>query len=91
MVKVLYTIAMQEEIEELQQRLAELKDRSRCLDQQIQQEEQQMEAEELEGSVLRSCSSAQLRDMSQTLHDLVMSENRIQMSVSLPPSMLRFD
>ncbi|XP_051936410.1 disrupted in schizophrenia 1 protein isoform X1 [Hippocampus zosterae] len=80
---------VEEEIEELQQRLAELKDRSRCLDQQIQQEEQQMEAEELEGSVLRSCSSAQLRDMSGTLHDLVMSENRIQMSVSLPPSMLR--
>uniref|UniRef100_A0A3Q3DB93 DISC1 scaffold protein n=1 Tax=Hippocampus comes TaxID=109280 RepID=A0A3Q3DB93_HIPCM len=80
---------VEEEIEELQQRLAELKDRSRCLDQQIQQEEQQMEAEELEGSVLRSCSSAQLRDMSRTLHDLVMSENRIQMSVSLPPSMLR--
>ncbi|XP_044229281.1 disrupted in schizophrenia 1 protein [Thunnus albacares] len=77
------------EVEELQQRLAELKDRSRCLEQQIQQEEQQVEAEELEGSVLRSCTVAQLRDMSRTLQDLVTSENRTQISVSPPPSMLR--
>ncbi|KAM9809561.1 disrupted in schizophrenia 1 protein isoform 2-T3 [Syngnathus typhle] len=81
--------SVEEEIKELQHKLAELKDRSRCLDQQIQQEEQQMEAEELEGSVLRSCTSVQLRDLSRTLHDLVMSENRIQISVSPPPSMLR--
>ncbi|XP_061545879.1 disrupted in schizophrenia 1 protein isoform X5 [Phycodurus eques] len=80
---------VEEEIKELQQRLAELKDRSRCLDQQIQQEEQHMEAEELEGSVLRSCTTAQLQDMSQSLHDLVMSKNRIQISVSPPASMLR--
>ncbi|XP_057704289.1 disrupted in schizophrenia 1 protein isoform X2 [Corythoichthys intestinalis] len=80
---------VEEEMEELQQRLAELQDRSRCLDQQIQQEEQQMEAEELEGSILRSCTTAQLRDMSRTLHDLVMSDNRIQILVSPPPSMLR--
>ncbi|XP_061645160.1 disrupted in schizophrenia 1 protein isoform X2 [Phyllopteryx taeniolatus] len=80
---------VEEEIKELQQRLAELKDRSRCLDQQIQQEEQQMEAEELEGSVLRSCTTVQLQDMSQSLHDLVMSKNRIQISVSPPASMLR--
>uniref|UniRef100_A0AAX7U836 DISC1 scaffold protein n=1 Tax=Astatotilapia calliptera TaxID=8154 RepID=A0AAX7U836_ASTCA len=76
-------------IAELQQRLVELKDRSRCLEQQIQQEEQQVEAEELEASVLRSCSTAQLRDMSRTLQDLVASENRTQISVSRPPSMLR--
>ncbi|KAM7409040.1 hypothetical protein PAMA_002652 [Pampus argenteus] len=80
---------IEEEIEELQQKLAELKDRSRCLEQQIQQEEQQVEAEELEGSVLRSCTVAQLRDMSRTLQDLVTSENRMQISVSPPPSMLR--
>lgn len=80
---------MQVEIEELQQKLAELKDRSRCLEQQIQQEEQQVEAEELEGSVLRSCTVAQLRDMSRTLKDLVTSKNRTQISVSPPPSMLR--
>lgn len=80
---------LQEEIAELQQRLVELKDRSRCLEQQIQQEEQQVEAEELEASVLRSCSTAQLRDMSRTLQDLVASENRTQISVSRPPSMLR--
>uniref|UniRef100_A0A665WNH5 DISC1 scaffold protein n=1 Tax=Echeneis naucrates TaxID=173247 RepID=A0A665WNH5_ECHNA len=66
----------------LQQRLAELRDRSRSL-------EQQMEAEELEGSVLRSCTLAQLRDISRTLRDLVTSENRVQISVSPPPSMLR--
>lgn len=80
---------VQDEIAELQQRLAELKDRSRCLEQQIQQEEQQVEAEELEGSVLRNCTVAQLRDMSRTLQDLVTSENRMQISVSPPPSMLR--
>ncbi|XP_072247387.1 disrupted in schizophrenia 1 protein isoform X2 [Leuresthes tenuis] len=77
------------EIAELQQRLGELKDRSRCLEQQIQQEEQQVEAEELEGSVVRSCSMAQLRDMSRTLQDLVTSENRTQISVSPPSSILR--
>uniref|UniRef100_A0A3Q1EXU0 DISC1 scaffold protein n=1 Tax=Acanthochromis polyacanthus TaxID=80966 RepID=A0A3Q1EXU0_9TELE len=80
---------VEEEIVELERRLVELKDRSRCLEQQIQQEEQQVEAEELEGSVLRSCSVAQLRDMSRTLQDLVTSENRTQISVSPPPSMLR--
>ncbi|XP_040906191.1 disrupted in schizophrenia 1 protein [Toxotes jaculatrix] len=80
---------VEEEIAELQQKLAELKDRSLCLEQQIQQEEQQVEAEELEGSVLRSCTFAQLRDMSRTLQDLVTSENRMQISVSPPPSMLR--
>ncbi|XP_026164898.1 disrupted in schizophrenia 1 protein isoform X2 [Mastacembelus armatus] len=80
---------LEEEIAELQRRLAELKDRSRCLEQQIQHEEQQVEAEELEGSVLRSCTVAQLRDMSRTLEDLITSENRMQISVSPPPSMLR--
>ncbi|XP_071337212.1 disrupted in schizophrenia 1 protein [Trachinotus anak] len=80
---------VEEEIAELQQRLAELRDRSRRLEQQIQQEEQQVEAEELEGSVLRSCTVAQLRDISRTLQDLVTSENRMQISVSPPPSMLR--
>nr|XP_057914833.1 disrupted in schizophrenia 1 protein isoform X3 [Doryrhamphus excisus] len=80
---------VEDEIKELQQRLADLKDRSRCLEQQIQQEEQQMEAEDLEGSVLRSCTVAQLRDMNRTLHDLVTSENRNQITVSLPPSVLR--
>lgn len=80
---------MQVEMEELQQRLAELKDRSRCLEQQIQQEEQQVEVEELEGSVLRSCTMAQLREMNRTLQDLVTSENRTQISVAPPPSMLR--
>ncbi|CAK6951784.1 disrupted in schizophrenia 1 protein [Scomber scombrus] len=77
------------EMEALQQRLAELKDCSRCLEQQIQQEEQQVEAEELEGSVLRSCTMAQLREMNRTLQDLVTSENRTQISVAPPPSMLR--
>ncbi|CAN9499980.1 unnamed protein product [Ophioblennius macclurei] len=80
---------VEEEISELQQRLVELKERSCCLDQQIQREEQQVEAEELESSVLRSCTAAQLRDMSRTLQDLVTSENRSQISVAPPPSMLR--
>uniref|UniRef100_A0A668AK38 DISC1 scaffold protein n=1 Tax=Myripristis murdjan TaxID=586833 RepID=A0A668AK38_9TELE len=77
------------QIAELQQRLAELKDRSRCLEQQIQREEQQVETEELEGSVLRSCTVAQLRDMSRALQDLATSENRAQIAVCTPPSVLR--
>lgn len=77
-------------MEELQRRLTELKERSRCLGQRIQQEEQQVEAEELEGSVLRSCTVAQLRDLSRTLQDLVASESRAQISVSPPPSLLRW-
>ncbi|CAJ1067674.1 disrupted in schizophrenia 1 protein isoform X1 [Xyrichtys novacula] len=80
---------VEEEMLELQRRLAELKDRSLKLDQQIQQEEQRAEAEELEGSVLRSYSVNQLREMSRTLQDLVSSENRTQISVSPPPSMIR--
>ncbi|XP_061766640.1 disrupted in schizophrenia 1 protein isoform X4 [Nerophis ophidion] len=81
--------AVEDETKELQQRLTELKDRSRRLEKQIQREEQQMEAEELEGSVLRSCTVAQLRDMNRTLQDLVTSENRTQIAISPPPSMLR--
>ncbi|KAM9365128.1 disrupted in schizophrenia 1 protein [Pholidichthys leucotaenia] len=80
---------IQEEMAELEQRLSELKDRSRCLEQQIQQEEQRVEVEELEGSVLRSCTTVHLRHMSRILQDLVTSENRAQISVSRPPSMLR--
>lgn len=80
---------MQVEIAELQLRLTELKDRNRSLEQQIQQEEQHVEVEELEGSVLKSCTVAQLRDMSRALRDLVTSENRTQISVSTPASMLR--
>uniref|UniRef100_A0A3B3U7K9 DISC1 scaffold protein n=1 Tax=Poecilia latipinna TaxID=48699 RepID=A0A3B3U7K9_9TELE len=80
---------VEEEIEKLQTRLAQLKDRSRYLEQLIQQEEQRAEAMELEGSVVRSCTVAQLRDMSRTLQDLISSENRTQISVSPPPSTLR--
>ncbi|XP_068597383.1 disrupted in schizophrenia 1 protein [Brachionichthys hirsutus] len=80
---------LEEEIAELQLRLTELRDRRRRLEQQIQQEEQQAEAEELEGSVLQSCTVAQLRSMSRTLQDLAASENRTQISVSPPPSTLR--
>ncbi|KAF7219674.1 disrupted in schizophrenia 1 protein isoform X2 [Nothobranchius furzeri] len=77
------------QISELQQRLAELKEHSRYLEQQIQLEEQQLEAKELESSVLRSCTMAQLRDMSRTLQDLITSENRARISVCPPPSTLR--
>ncbi|MEQ2194867.1 hypothetical protein XENOCAPTIV_004153 [Xenoophorus captivus] len=73
----------------MQMRLARLKDRSRCLEQLILQEGQRAEAEELEGSVLRSCTVTQLRDMSRTLQDLVMSENRMQIPIFPPPSILR--
>ncbi|KAM4729201.1 disrupted in schizophrenia 1 protein isoform 1-T1 [Anableps anableps] len=82
-------LQVEEEIEKLQKRLAQLKDHSRYLEQLILQEEQRAEAVELEGSVLRSCTMAQLQDMSRTLQDLITSENRTQISISPPPSMLR--
>ncbi|XP_010786588.1 disrupted in schizophrenia 1 protein [Notothenia coriiceps] len=77
------------EIAELQWRLTELRDLSRGLEQQIQLEAQQVEAEELEGSVLRGRTVAQLCDMSRTLQDLVTSENRMQITVSPSASLLR--
>lgn len=79
----------QEEMAELQRRLAELSDRSRCLQQQIQREEHEAEAEELESAVLRSCTAAQLCSMSRTLQDLVGAESRGQISVAPPASELR--
>ena len=79
----------QAEIAELQRRLCELQQRSLSLEQRLLQEEQQAEAEELEVSVLRSCSAPQLQDMSRALHDLITSENRTQINVSPSPSMLR--
>lgn len=82
-------ISLQKEIAELQRRLVELMDQSQCLQQQIQQEEHQAEAEELESSVLRSCTAAQLRGLSKALQDLVSSESRRQMSVLPPASKLR--
>ncbi|XP_032409526.1 disrupted in schizophrenia 1 protein [Xiphophorus hellerii] len=80
---------VEEEIEKLQTKLAQLKDRNLNLEHLIQQEEQRAEAVDLEGSVLRSCTVAQLRDISRTLQDLISSENRTQISVSHPPSTLR--
>lgn len=64
-------------------------DHSRCLQQQIQREEHQAEAEELESSVLRSCTVDQLCGLSQTLQDLVSSESRRQIFVLPPASKLR--
>lgn len=69
----------------MQRRLAELRERSRCLQQHIQQEEQQL----LESRVLRSCSVAQLGGLSRTLQDLVGCESRRLISVSPPLAMLR--
>lgn len=80
---------LQEDIAQLQRRLAELTDRRRRLQQQIQQEEHQAEAEELESCVLRSCTTAQLRSLDQSLQDLVSCESRRQISVSPPLAMLR--
>ncbi|XP_037547288.1 disrupted in schizophrenia 1 protein [Nematolebias whitei] len=80
---------VEEEVAELQRRLAELQERNRLLEEQIQQEERQLEAEELEGTVLRSCTTVQLRDLSRTLQDLVTSEYRSLISISPPPSTLR--
>ncbi|TNM99896.1 hypothetical protein fugu_012929, partial [Takifugu bimaculatus] len=79
---------VEEDIAQLQRRLAELTERSRCLQQQIQQEEHQAEAEELESCVRRSCTTAQLRGLSQSLQDLVSCESRRQISASPPVAML---
>uniref|UniRef100_A0A8C5GL30 DISC1 scaffold protein n=1 Tax=Gouania willdenowi TaxID=441366 RepID=A0A8C5GL30_GOUWI len=80
---------VEHEITELERRLVELKERSGGLQHQIQQVEQQVEAEELEASVLRSCTMAQLYHLSYTLQEVVTSEHRSHISVSPPPSLLR--
>nr|CAD43194.1 disrupted in schizophrenia 1 protein [Takifugu rubripes] len=79
---------VEEDIAQLQRRLAELTERSRCLQQQIQHEEHHVEAEELESCVRRSCTTAQLRGLSQSLQDLVSCESRRQISASPPVAML---
>lgn len=80
---------LQEDMAQLQRRLAELTERRRRLQQQIQQEEHQAEAEELESCVLRSCTPAQLRSVSRSLQELVGCQSRGQISVCPPLAMLR--
>ncbi|XP_030628127.1 disrupted in schizophrenia 1 protein [Chanos chanos] len=80
---------VQAEIQELQLRLTELQERSRALEQLIAQEDQQLEMEEVEGPVLRACSTAQLRQMGRAVEDLVTSPHRAQICVSPPPIILR--
>ncbi|KAG7462840.1 hypothetical protein MATL_G00188910 [Megalops atlanticus] len=80
---------VQEEMQELQRRLEVLQERSRQLDQEILQEEQLLEGEECEGPALRSCTPAQLQELSRALEDLVTSEHRAQIATHPPPAILR--
>uniref|UniRef100_A0A8C6TEN0 DISC1 scaffold protein n=1 Tax=Neogobius melanostomus TaxID=47308 RepID=A0A8C6TEN0_9GOBI len=74
---------------ELQQKLSELEQRRRSLEQQIQGQEQEAESEDLEASVLKTYSAPQIRELNQTLQDLLSSQDRTEITVSPPPSVLR--
>lgn len=80
----------QAEVRELRTRLAELEARSAALDKRIAREEQQQELEEVEGPVLRSCTSAHLRQMGRALEDLLGSEHRTHICLSPPPLLQRW-
>lgn len=77
------------EMSELQQRLSELELRRRSLEQQIQDQEAEAESEDLETSVLKTYSVSQIQDLHRNLQDLLSSQDRSQITVSPPPSVLR--
>ncbi|XP_041921464.1 disrupted in schizophrenia 1 protein isoform X2 [Alosa sapidissima] len=77
------------EVCELRARLAELEERSAALDERIACEEQQQELEEVEGPVLCSCTPAHLRQMGRALEDLLSSQHRMRICLSLPPVLHR--
>ncbi|XP_035256540.1 disrupted in schizophrenia 1 protein isoform X2 [Anguilla anguilla] len=77
---------VQEEMQALRRRLQELQGRSQRLEEELLQEEQ---LEEGVGPALRSCSPAQLQELSRVLDDLVTSEHRAHICSQLPPLLLR--
>ncbi|KAG5831294.1 hypothetical protein ANANG_G00302260 [Anguilla anguilla] len=74
---------VQEEMQALRRRLQELQGRSQRLEEELLQEEQ---LEEGVGPALRSCSPAQLQELSRVLDDLVTSEHRAHICSQPPPS-----
>ncbi|XP_064174218.1 disrupted in schizophrenia 1 protein [Anguilla rostrata] len=77
---------VQEEMQALRRRLQELQGRSQRLEEELLQEEQ---LEEGVGPALRSCSPAQLQELSRALDDLVTSEHHAHICSQLPPLLLR--
>ncbi|KAL7890508.1 hypothetical protein AOLI_G00027660 [Acnodon oligacanthus] len=80
---------IQREMAELQLRLEELQKRGLALEEQLTQEELRLETVEMEGTLLRGCSPAQLHLTGQALEDLITSKHRVQISLSPGPSITR--
>ncbi|XP_036429496.1 disrupted in schizophrenia 1 protein isoform X2 [Colossoma macropomum] len=80
---------IQREMAELQLRLEELQKRSLALEEQLTQEELRLETVEMEGTLLRGCSPAQLQLIGRALEDLITSKHRVQISLSPVPSLTR--
>ncbi|KAL6487662.1 hypothetical protein MHYP_G00042880 [Metynnis hypsauchen] len=80
---------IQREMAELQFRLEELQKQSLALEEQLIQEELRLETVEMEGTLLRGCSPAQLHLTGRALEDLITSKHRVQISLSPGPSITR--
>ncbi|XP_026133605.1 disrupted in schizophrenia 1 protein-like isoform X1 [Carassius auratus] len=73
---------IQKEMSDVQRRLEELRERSRAV-------EEQLEQLELEEPVLGGCDPAQMRLMARGLEDMISSEHRGQISASPPAEIIR--
>uniref|UniRef100_A0A3B4EAN2 DISC1 scaffold protein n=1 Tax=Pygocentrus nattereri TaxID=42514 RepID=A0A3B4EAN2_PYGNA len=80
---------LQREMAGLQLRLEVLQKRSLALEEQLTQEELQLETMEMEGTLLRGYSPAQLHLTGRVLEDLITSKHRVQISLSPGPSITR--
>ncbi|XP_029107293.1 disrupted in schizophrenia 1 protein isoform X3 [Scleropages formosus] len=80
---------VEDEMRELQRRLAELRERNAQLDRDLEQEEYLLEGEEDEGPALSGCSPTQLHELSRALEDTVTSQHRAQICTNLPLPVLR--
>ncbi|XP_072565583.1 disrupted in schizophrenia 1 protein isoform X2 [Paramormyrops kingsleyae] len=80
---------VEEEMQELQRRLASLRQRSTQLERELLQEERLLGGEEDEGPALWHCSPAQLHELGRALEDTVTSEHRAQLCTLRPLAVLR--
>ncbi|XP_048861746.1 disrupted in schizophrenia 1 protein-like isoform X2 [Brienomyrus brachyistius] len=80
---------VEEEMQDLQRRLASLRQRSAQLQQELLQEERLLGGEEDEGSALWHCSPAQLHELGRALEDTVTSEHRARLCTRWPLAVLR--
>lgn len=80
---------LQEEMQQLQRRLASLRQRSVQLERELLPEVPLLGAEEDEGPALWHCSPAQLHELGRALEDTVTSEHRARLCTRWPLAVLR--